>query len=309
MTAGEAGEALFAAPAAPKPEPRPRRNERLPAAERPVARVAVDVNLAHLDRPFDYQVPEQLADDAVPGARVRVRFAGRTVDGFVLAREDTSEHTGRLGWLEKVVSPEPVLGPELAGLCRAVADRYAGTLTDVLRLAVPPRHARVEAETPRDRAPATPPETTGWAAYPRGPALLEALAAGRGAHAVWQALPGEDWPARLAELAATAAASDRGALLVVPDYRDVARLSEACIQKAGADNVVVLSADAGPAKRYRAWLAIKRGAARIVVGTRASVFAPVKNPGLFVVWDDGDDLLIEPRAPYPHALKVLRLRA
>ena len=118
VTVGEAGDALFAAPERP-PEPapaekkprKPLRNERVPAAERPVAQVAVDVNLAHLDRPFDYQVPEQLADQAVPGARVRVRFAGRLVDGFVLAREDTSEHTGRLGWLEKVVSPGTGPGP------------------------------------------------------------------------------------------------------------------------------------------------------------------------------------------------------
>jgi primosomal protein N' (replication factor Y) (superfamily II helicase) len=316
VTVGEAGDALFAAPERPpEPEPRekkprkPLRNERLPAAERPVAQVAVDVNLAHLDRPFDYQVPEQLADQAVPGARVRVRFAGRLVDGFVLAREDTSEHTGRLGWLEKVVSPEPVLGPELAGLCRAVADRYAGTLADVLRLAVPPRHARVEAETPGERADPEAPEQHGWGAYPRGPALLEALAAHRPAHAVWQALPGEDWPARLAEAAATTAAAGRGAVLVVPDRRDLDRVQAACEAVAGADAVVALAADLGPAERYRRWLAVARGQVRIVVGTRAAAFAPVVDPGLIAVWDDGDDTLAEPRAPYPHARDVAMTRA
>ena len=312
---GEAGDALFAAPErppepAPKEKPRkPLRNERVPAAERPVAQVAVDVNLAHLDRPFDYQVPEQLADQAVPGARVRVRFAGRLVDGFVLAREDTSEHTGRLGWLEKVVSPEPVLGPELAGLCRAVADRYAGTLADVLRLAVPPRHARVEAETPAERADPQAPEQHGWGAYPRGPALLEALGAHRPAHAVWQALPGEDWPARLAEAAATTAAAGRGAVLVVPDRRDLDRVQAACEAVAGADAVVALAADLGPAERYRRWLAVARGQVRIVVGTRAAAFAPVVDPGLIAVWDDGDDTLAEPRAPYPHARDVAMTRA
>ena len=313
---GEAGDALFAAPERP-PEPapaekkprKPLRNERLPATERPVAQVAVDVNLAHLDRPFDYQVPEQLADQAVPGARVRVRFAGRLVDGFVLAREDTSEHTGRLGWLEKVVSPEPVLGPELAGLCRAVADRYAGTLADVLRLAVPPRHARVEAETPAERPGPEAPEQHGWGAYPRGPALLEALAAHRPAHAVWQALPGEDWPARLAEAAATTAAAGRGAVLVVPDRRDLDRVQAACEAVAGADAVVALAADLGPAERYRRWLAVARGQVRIVVGTRAAAFAPVADPGLIAVWDDGDDTLAEPRAPYPHARDVAMTRA
>ncbi|MBO0833013.1 MAG: primosome assembly protein PriA, partial [Actinobacteria bacterium] len=112
-----------------------------PAAELPVARVAVDVSLPHLDRPFDYLVPAAMAASAVPGAAVRVRFAGRLTSGFVLERLPTSEHEGKLGFLERVVAPEPVLTAEIAVLARAVADRYGGTLADVLRLAIPPRHA------------------------------------------------------------------------------------------------------------------------------------------------------------------------
>ena len=123
-----------------------RARDNVPARQRPVARVAVDIPLAHLDRPFDYLVPERLAGSAVPGCRVRVRFSGQLVDGFVLARADASDHPGRLSYLDRVVSPEPVLTPEIAGLARAVADRYAGTLADVLRLAIPPRHAGTEAK-------------------------------------------------------------------------------------------------------------------------------------------------------------------
>jgi primosomal protein N' (replication factor Y) (superfamily II helicase) len=287
-----------------------RKGENRPAATLPVARVYVDVPLAHLDRPFDYLVSETLDEAAVPGCRLRMRFAGKQVDGFLLERVAESEFGGRLEYIGKVVSSEPVLTPEIASLARAVADRYAGMMTDVLRLAIPPRHAKVEGEPPKETpAPPEPPDTGRWARYPRGPAFVEALRRQKQAHAVWQALPGEDWPARLAELAATAAANDRGAVLVVPDYRDVARLHEACVARAGEDNVVLLSADAGPAKRYRAWLAVKRGAARIVVGTRASVFAPVRDPGLFVVWDDGDDLHADPHAPYPHVRDVLIQRA
>jgi primosomal protein N' (replication factor Y) (superfamily II helicase) len=286
------------------------KGEMRPAATLPVARVYVDVPLAHLDRPFDYLVPESLDEAAVPGCRLRLRFAGKQVDGFLLERVAESEFGGRMAFIGKVVSAEPVLTPEIATLARAVADRYAGMMTDVLRLAIPPRHAKVEAEPPADpTAPPDHPDTAAWGRYPRGPAFVEALRNGRQAHAVWQALPGEDWPARLAELAATAAASDRGAVLVVPDYRDAARLHAACVEKAGADNVVLLSADAGPAKRYRAWLAVRRGTARIVVGTRASVFAPVHRPGLFAVWDDGDDLHADPHAPYPHVRDVLIQRA
>jgi primosomal protein N' (replication factor Y) (superfamily II helicase) len=274
----------------------------------------VDVALAHLDRPFDYRVPEHLDADAVAGVRLRVRFAGRLVDGFLLERVAESAHGGRLAWVEKVVSAEPVLTAEVAALCRAVADRCAGVLPDVLRLAVPPRHARVEAEAVPDAGPEPPaavaPATdTGWRRYPRGPALLDALSGGRAAHAVWQALPGEDWPRRLAEAAAATVGAGRGAVLVVPDQRDVDALHAACVDVLGKDAVVALTAELGPAERYRRWLAVRRGRVQVVVGTRSAAFAPVAPLGLLVVWDDGDDLHAEPRAPYPQVRDVLVLRA
>ena len=314
------------------------RGEWRPASTLPVARVAVDVALAHLDRPFDYRVPAHLDDAAVPGVRVRVRFAGRLVDGILLERAAESGHGGALAWVDRVVSPEPVLTTEVAALCRTVADRYGGVLADVLRLAVPPRHARVEAEPAPAPAPGPapapasgaapgppsgpePPEpaapgsvsrdggAAGWARYPRGPALLDALAGGRAAHAVWQALPGEAWAGRLAEAAEAAVAAGRGALLVVPDQRDVALLEAACADRLGAAAVVALTAELGPAERYRRWLAVRRGAVTVVVGTRSAMFAPVARPGLLAVWDDGDDLHAEPRAPYPHVRDVLLARA
>ncbi|MGO8979760.1 MAG: primosome assembly protein PriA, partial [Streptosporangiaceae bacterium] len=125
---------------------------REPAQIMPVAVVAADVSLPHLDRPFEYLVPASLADAAVPGCRVRVRFAGRLTSGYLLERTAESQHEGKLGYLERVVSPEPVLTPEIAGLARAVADRYGGTLADVLRLAIPPRHAAAEARAGEARA-------------------------------------------------------------------------------------------------------------------------------------------------------------
>ncbi|MFP5068377.1 primosomal protein N' [Pseudonocardia nantongensis] len=301
---------------APRTAPRARRAPRdrgewKPAAVLPVARVVVDVPLPHLDRPFDYRVPTHLDEAAVPGVRIRVRFAGRMVDGFLLERAEDSAHGGKLAWVDKVVSAEPVLTAEVAGLARAVADRYGGVLADVLRLAVPARHARVESEKPRDRADedVSAPDRSGWAAYPRGAALLDALAGGRAAHAVWQALPGEDWPVRLAEAAAATRTAGRSALVVVPDQRDVDRLHTACAALLGDDAVVALTAELGPAERYRRWLAVRRGGVRVVVGTRSAAFAPLGELGLLAVWDDGDDSHVEPRAPYPQVRDVLVLRA
>jgi primosomal protein N' (replication factor Y) len=288
------------------------------AAELPVARVLVDVPLAHLDRPFDYLVPERMAEAAVPGCRVRVRFAGQLTGGFLLERVAASEHPGRLAVLERVVSPERVLTPEIAALAREVADRYAGTVADVLRLAIPPRHAGVEARpggagtqgapgagAPRPVRPAAGP----WVRYPAGQAFLAALADGRAPRAVWTALPGRDWPEEIARAAATAAATGRGALIVVPDTRDLDLADAALARVLGPGQHACLSAGLGPAERYRRWLAVARGEVLVAAGTRAAMFAPVAELGLVVLWDDGDDLHAEPRAPYPHAREVLALRA
>ncbi|WP_405138501.1 hypothetical protein [Nocardia sp. NBC_01388] len=495
---------------------------------------------AHLDRDFDYLVPPELDEIAQPGVRVRVRFSGRLIDGYILERLEKSDHTGRLVRLDRVVSSERVLTPEILRLVTAVAARYAGTRADVLRLAIPPRHAKIEAEgengskkatkaakarkTAGERASDAPPEaannepvmldepdaadvsptlasshapiadvsvsdgpvigaphhsygprgrtepidapstgedfgaapaqvadsddiaavnatpaaadghplaetetqtgtrelgaathgvgtndfgtgdadaaadefdagqigsddldaaegavgadgigasagnfsaagreigagdngsaagesgsgdgaggeSTGsaggaaesdrsvdegaaksitaqvipvdypaWSRYEHGRSFLGALAAGQGPRAAWQALPGEDWPRRLAELAAVVVQSGRSAVLMVPDQRDLDRVLTECAALVG-DSAVGLAAGLGPSARYRRWLAALRGTARIVVGTRASVFTPVQDLGLIAIWDDGDGTYAEPRSPYPHAREVAMLRA
>ncbi|MGE5291070.1 MAG: primosomal protein N' [Micromonosporaceae bacterium] len=273
----------------------------------------MDVPLAHLDRPFDYLIPQRLAAAAVPGCRVRVRFAGKLTDGYLLERAAASgwaEEHGRLAFLERVVSPEPVLTPELAWLARTVADRYAGTLADVLRLAIPPRHAAAESGEPGEACPPPGrPDVGPWKLYPAGAAFLTAVADGRAPRAAWSALPGRDWPEAVAVAVATAASARRGALVVVPEARDLALVDSALEAVLGQGRHVVLSADLGPAQRYRHWLAALRGTVRVVAGTRAAMFAPVRDLGLVVLWDDGDDLHAEPRSPYPHAREVLALRA
>ncbi len=277
----------------------------------PVARVLVDVPLAHLDRPFDYAVPAAMHEGVRPGVRVKVRFAGQDLDGFVVARTDTSDHPGALAPLRRLVSDEQVLSPALAALADDLAERYAGSRSDVLRLAVPPRHATTE-QQPSTAAPPLgelPPPPAGWTDHPHAAAYLGHLRDGGSPRAVWGAVPGADWPAMVAHAAAETYAAGRGVLICVPDGKDVARVERALADRLGPGHHVALTAGRGPAARYREFLAVSRGARRVVVGTRAAAFAPVHDLGLIVLWDDGDDLHAEPRAPYPHVRETLLLRA
>jgi primosomal protein N' (replication factor Y) (superfamily II helicase) len=281
----------------------------------PVARVAVDIPLSHLDRPFDYAVTAEQDSDAIPGARVRVRFAGRLRDGFILERIAAGDHEGVLTTLSKIVSSEPVLTAEIAKLIRKVADHYAGTFADVMRLAIPPRHAATELAASNGAVHPLPPDHPAGPLvdYPTGTGFLAAVRAGGRPRAVWQvtpsAAPSGDWALGLATVARACAESDRGAVIIVPDHADLDRLIEACTQVLGATGFAVLVAEAGPAARYRAFLSALRGGVRVVIGNRAAAYAPVHDLGLVALWDDGDDLLAEQRAPYPHVREVLAIRA
>ncbi|MGW2681526.1 primosomal protein N' [Streptomyces sp. NPDC001436] len=307
---------------APKAKPRTWRGAAL-AEELPVARVLVNKGVLHLDRLFDYAVPAELSETARPGVRVRVRFGagahrvhggrregGGLIDGFIVERCAESDYEGALAALAQVVSPEVVLGPRMLALARAVADRYAGSLADVLQLALPPRNARAEAKpSPEPLPPPAAPEPGGWTRYGAGPAFLRALAQGGAPRAVWTALPGPGWADELARAMAATLASGRGALAVVPDGRTAARVDAALTALLGEGRHALLTADSGPEKRYRQWLAVNRGSVRAVVGTRAAMFAPVRDLGLVAVWDDGDSSHADIHAPFPHVREVLELRA
>lgn len=315
------------------PRRRTRRPAEPPTDHLPVAQVVVDRPVPHLGV-FDYAVPASLAGSAVPGVRVKVRLGHQDVDGYCIGRLPGSEHA--LVPLRRVVSAEAVLTPAVLALCRAVARRWVGTLADVLRLAVPPRHARVEAEIwpeppltggPAADAAAVPmaadaavvpmaADAAAWRPYTGGAAFLRHVAAGGAPRAVWQALPGPGapWADAVAQAVAVAVAAGRGALVVVPTAAEVAIVGAALTGhlapwEPGAPGWVALTAEDGPAARYRAFLAISRGQARVVVGTRAAAFAPVADLGLAVCWDDAADLHSEPRAPYPHVRDVLALRS
>ncbi len=316
------------------------------AASSPIARVILDAQLPHLDRFFDYAVPAAMDAEAQPGVRVKVRFAGREHAGFLAERVDEPSTTATLLPLGKVVSPQRVLTPEVLALAAAVAARSVGTVSDVLRSAVPPRMARVEAEFPLDAAAreesdtsmtaspavvpksgtAAEPDPRGHASgpvgepagsgafhrYTNGLAFLQHLRAGEAPRAVLTSLGGfgsTGWPEEIADAVAATVASGRGAVVVVPDQRDLGRVETALIIRLGVAAVARLTGEDGATPRYRNFLRILHGSARVAVGTRSAAYAPVRDLGLVCLWDDGDDQHVEQRAPYQHVRDVLLLRA
>ena len=296
------------------------------SSPRAVARVLVESSLPQLDRLFDYAVPTHLRDDVVPGIRVKVplRSAGRIADGFVVEVVESSTHGGELSEVEAIVSTASVLAPEVHALARAVADRAGGSASDVLRLAVPPRQARVEkqvlaAETAAAESGETVPhpvvvasDVTGY-----GAGELAGIVAARGRAAVdavplLDELPDGSWVGRwavtVAQLATVALAAGENAIVAVPDHRDEDQVLRALAALLPAESVVRLDSKQSNADRYRSVLRARGDQPLVLVCNRSVLLAPSARLGLIVVFDDGDPLMGEPLSPYVHARDTALVR-
>ncbi|MEJ6019645.1 primosomal protein N' [Corynebacterium sp. H113] len=301
-----------------------RADEATPAL--PVARVLPLLGLPQLDRPFDYLVKPEHDAAAQPGVRVRIRFNGQLVNGIVLERVKEPAHQGRLTPLKDVISPEIVYPPQLARLVDTLAQYYGGVRSDIIRSAVPTRHARAEKQRLKhhsnDNEPYEPPtweelgalvtediDVSSWNAYAYAQSYIAAVLDGQPARAAWHPTPGENTTLRIAELAASVARAGGGVLIVVPDQRRIDQLDVELRNFVSPRQITTLAAGTGPESRYRRYLDILHGQGRLVIGTRSAVFAPVLNLRLLVVLDDADDNLADPRAPYAHARTVAVTRS
>lgn len=279
------------------------------------AQVIVDVEPVHLDHPFDYAIPDGMA--VTTGHEVRVGFAGRHRTGWVVAVTDhTSADEARVKPILAQRGAMPRFDDHDLRLWRWVAERWGGTLASVLRHALPRRVAVVDAAVdgwgdpptvhPADRPPCP---TGAWRSY-AGSALLHAASApvapSDAAPAFWlRPLPGDDVAALVADLVARCLAAGRSALVLAPDPQSA--VPDVCLAlagRAGAD----LRAARADRTRYRAFLRARTGHARVVVGERAGVFAPVRDLGLIMVIDEASPAYKERRSPRHHARDVALAR-
>jgi primosomal protein N' (replication factor Y) (superfamily II helicase) len=281
-------------------------------SDRGGARVVVDVPLFHLDRAFTYRVPERLRGSVWLGTRVKVPFGSRRrVDGWVVGfTEELPEDTRDL---ERVVSPVPAFDADGLDLLHWVAERYAGTLSDVLRLAVPARVAAVERDAePLQEGPARiaggAPSADGKRGVEARPdRLVEHIAGGWAGAAYWRPLPGEDRSARVIAMIEAALARGRGAIVVTPEVAAGSAVADA-VRKHFPD-AADLSSDLSDRRRYRAWADLRLGRRQVAIGGRSAVLAPVRRLGCIVIDDEANSAHKEQRTPRYHAREVALRRA
>lgn len=103
-----------------------------------VAKIAVSAATYWLDKPYDYLIPSELKEKAVPGARVYVPFSrgNRKAEGVILAVSEHSDYP-KLKPITKVLDDEPVLSAEQIKLALFMRERFFCTVYDAIRAMLP----------------------------------------------------------------------------------------------------------------------------------------------------------------------------
>ena len=258
------------------------------------ARVALESPLPQLDRLFDYEIAEGVS--VVPGVRVEVPFGNAKQTGFVVELSETTDWAGKVAKLETVISELPVLRPHIYELVSAVASRQACTFGDVIGSAIPVRAVRAEKSfIARDSATQNSIQTK------LEPLILPPLAARL------VEPRNEIWITELLRLAAKHLNAGKSAILAVPDFRDIERISAVARNLGLAEHLVVYSSTDTRTQSYEAFLECLTGRAVIVLGARNALYAPVDAAGIYI-WDDGDQSHFDQSAPYATTREIALLR-
>jgi primosomal protein N' (replication factor Y) len=246
------------------------------------------------------------------GSLVQVPFHGRAVRGWIVG--DTDDVPARVLPVRRVLSPVCFFDEPSLGLLRWVSERYVAPLATVIGRSHPPRVVSEEPQAgdpPAGRegvaAGGRPPRVSEvLSAYRNGPELLRAVSAPGDAAFVLRPAPEEEAAAVL-EAVAACVASGRRAIVLVPEASPVPATAQVLADAFGDRASLQLGGDRR--LRYRRWLEVAGGAVEVVVGTHASVFAPLPDLGLVVVARESHRAHREDRAPYYHVRDVALERA
>ena len=99
--------------------------------------VLVELMNKNVDRIFDYQVPEELTSKVKVGVRVKVPFAKRTLEGFVLEIKETTDFHESLREINEVLDDEVILNEELIALGKWLQKETLATLISCYQVMLP----------------------------------------------------------------------------------------------------------------------------------------------------------------------------
>jgi len=256
-----------------------------------IAKVRILSPLTQLDREFDYLIPEEIPIKF--GNLVKVPFGNSK--GKLAVVVDVTEESSFNGELSSIASLESLhslLTQEQLRLAVQTAERYAGSVSDILKDLLPSVSKAVDKAT-KDSSGDTATSQS------KQDASLEYLELKIGQTRTWA----EEFLDR-SELELQ---NGRSTLVVLPDFRELEIFERLLQERSLANRSISHSTSQRNSELYRNYLRSLDEVA-INYGLRSASFKPVRNLGTILLLDDGDESHIEVGAPYWNSREILLMR-
>ncbi|MBI3554607.1 MAG: primosomal protein N' [Elusimicrobia bacterium] len=270
-----------------------------------IAEVAFPVPL---HRAFHYEVPFTLA----PGTRVRVPFGPQRTVGMVLSVFE-GEPERPLKKIESILDPEPILTPEMVKLARWLSGRYSAPIGECVKAVLPAFVKSGQEPAPWIRPTSQPSPRPSFTLTAGQDQALKLLLGRIDSHefsaALLYGVPASGKTEVYLRLIRRAIEGGGQALFLVPEISLTAPFFEEF--KSSLDVPVVLwHSRLGARERRLAWLGLRRGEVKVVVGARSASMLPFQDLRVAVIDEEQDESFKqEEQSPLYHAREVVLHRA
>jgi primosomal protein N' (replication factor Y) len=238
------------------------------------------------------------------GKRVRAPFKGRSLDGFVVGvRESAPEGGFTIRPIDRVVDGEPVFGERTLALASWLSGLYLCSLGEALALMVPGGKKEVETE-----GAITFHDSDEFKVGALTAAQEEALARIRATTSPFFYLYGVTGSGKtlvFLHAAKEVFEKGKGVIYLVPEIALTHQVIGAVRQVFGKETadreLAVLHSGLTASQRLKEWRRVLEGRARLVVGVRSAVFAPLPDLGLIVLDEEHETTYKAGATPRYHA--------
>jgi primosomal protein N' (replication factor Y) len=249
-----------------------------------IAHIAVGLPV---EGPFDYLIPDKLQERIALGDRVVVNFAHAKRLGFVVGLANDSAFKELKG-VEAVLDAKPLLSEASLRCAREMVCHYGCSLGEAIEVMLPLEARKPKAVIchPVDKKTA-----------PRSPQNAVVHSQSVTAH----------WPLIAERIGKTLQAGE-GVIVLVPDSSQIPFVTRQ-LKSVLPANAVIHNNERTHKQELENWAALREGKARVVIGLRTAVFAPVPALGLMVIYDEDNASYQEEQTPFYHVRDVALMRS
>ncbi|MDR0409647.1 MAG: primosomal protein N' [Spirochaetaceae bacterium] len=245
------------------------------------------------------------------GKRAVVDFGRRQLTGFIVSASGEPPagiDAGKIKTVRRIVDKEPIFGDEDIALAEWMASYYFCSTGEALAAMLPSgRRASITPSFVADDIDAMAVSALELSAGQR--AALDALITGAedGVPFYLYGITGSGKTEVFLRAAEFMLDAGKSVIYLVPEIALSRQTSEA-IGKRFGESAATLHSKMTSSQRFAEWLRIRRGEARIVVGPRSAVFAPVKRLGLIIIDEEHDGSYKSGSTPRYHGRQVAMRR-